>query len=202
MNKFFIKTSNKSLNKKLKILSLFIVNLVLISCFLIICIVYGLLLWNEIVYSYNLVFNDEVKNSTTLSRDLPKRVTIGEDILLKPVIKIPEPEDKDFSIIIPKINVNKKVIPNVDITNNKEVKEALSKGVWWAKGTVEPGEFGNSLIFSHSSSNIWDIWQYNSIFSLLDKLVLDDMFSVVYKGRQYDFIVFEKKLFLLMIHHI
>lgn len=184
----------KKKNKKLKLLGLFFINVLFITCLVIISVVYGPLIWNEIVYSYASVFDDNVKNSTAASRDLPKRVTMGQDVILKPVNNIPEPVDKEFSLLIPKLNINKKVLPNIDLSNDAEVQRALSHGIGWAKGTVEPGDFGNSLLFAHSTRNAWDIWRYNNEFSLLDKLVLDDMFSVVYKGRQYDFIVFEKKV--------
>lgn len=195
MNKNVINNSYKGkLNKKLKLIGLFLANVVFITSLVVVLIVYGPLIWSEVVYSYNTVFNDNVKNSVVTTSDLPKRVTMGQEVLLKPVIDIPEPVDKDFSLIIPKISINKKVLPNVDLSNDAEVQEALSHGIGWAKGTVEPGEHGNSLLFAHSSRNVWDMWRYNSEFTLLDKLELDEMFSVVYKNRQYDFMVFEKKV--------
>ncbi len=177
-----------------KLLWLLFINIIFITCCTAISIVYGPLIYHEIRYSFATLYDDNVKNSGRLAKDLPIKAKNGEDILLKPIVTIPEPKDKNFSIIIPKIDLNKKVISNVNLSDENDVKNALSQGVGWAKGTVEPGQYGNSLIFAHSTRNVWDILRYNSEFSLLDKLQVDDMFSIVYDERQYDFIVFEKKV--------
>jgi LPXTG-site transpeptidase (sortase) family protein len=184
--------SKKKKNRKARLAGLLLINSVFIVALIALSVVYGPLIYAEIRYSVGTLFDENIKNSGAISKDLPRRVTSGEDILLEPVNKIPEPVDKDFSLIITKIGVNKKVIQNVDLSNDAEVQKALSEGIGWAKGTVEPGEFGNSLLFAHSTRNTWDIWRYNSEFTLLDKLTNDDMFSIVYKGRQFDFLVFEK----------
>lgn len=173
---------------------LLFINIIFITCFITIGVVYGPLIYHEIRYAIATLYDDNVKNSGRLAADLPRKVTSGQDILLEPVVQIPAPKDRNFTIIIPKINVNKNVISDVNLTSEAEVKNALAHGVGWAKGTVEPGQFGNSLIFAHSTRNAWDILRYNSEFTLLDKLNADDMFSIVYQNRQYDFIVFEKKV--------
>lgn len=180
--------------KQAKILGLLFINTIFITCFISISVVYGPLLYHEVRYAISTLYSDDVKNSKRLAQDLPIKSKSGEDILLKPVVQISTPSNKDFSIIIPKIGVNKNVVSNVNLTDENDVKNALSQGVGWAKGTVEPGQFGNSLIFSHSTRNAWDILRYNSEFTLLDKVQTDDMFTVVYQNRQYDFIVFEKKV--------
>lgn len=178
--------------RQTKILSLLFVNVVFITSFSIIAIVYAPLIYHEIRYSIASLYDDNIRNSNRLARDLPARSRSGEDILLNPVVTLPDNVNRDFSIIIPKIGVNKNVVPNVNLTNEEEVRAALSQGVGWAKGTVEPGQLGNSLIFAHSTRNAWDILRYNSEFTLLDKLQIDDMVTVVYQDRQYDFLVYEK----------
>jgi LPXTG-site transpeptidase (sortase) family protein len=178
--------------KRQKLLFTIFLNSIFISCFVAISVVYGPLIYHEIRYSIATIYDDGVKNSGRLAKDLPVKSKSGEDILLKPILAIPAPADKNFSIIIPKINVNKNVVPNVNLTNESEVKAALAQGVGWSKGTVEPGQFGNSLIFAHSTRNAWDILRYNSEFTLLDKLQSDDIFAIVYQNRQYDFLVYEK----------
>ncbi len=176
-----------------KIFTLVLLNSLFITSLIVILVVYGPIMWYEILYAYDNVFNEDYKKRLVVASDIPKLVKDSE-ILLKPVNPIPEPVDPEFSVIIPKINVNKKVIKEVDITDEVAVAEALKHGIGWAKGTVEPGQYGNSLLFSHSSRNVWDIARYNAEFTLLNKLELDDIFTVVYQGRQYDFIVFEKTI--------
>lgn len=188
----FQKLARKKKHSKFRLFLLMVINMTFIISLGVILTSYGPLLWQEIRYSYNVLFNESYKQKLAVARNIPTRIK-SQEILLEPVNPIPVPEDEEFSIIIPKINLNKRVISNVDLTNEQEVAEALKHGVGWAKGTVEPGDFGNSLLFSHSARNIWDIARYNSEFTLLDKLQIDDIFTVVYKGRQYDFIVFEKK---------
>lgn len=187
MNK--IKKNNKIIPLVINILIL----IVLIFSLFSILRVYLPILWAEIVYAYNNVFNEDYKRNLEYLRNLAKEKTNNE-VLLYAVNKIPEPADRDFSIIINKINVNKKVIKNVDISNQQEVENALKQGIAWAKGTAEPGEFGNSLIFSHSASNDWNMQIYNAQFTLLNKLEYDDFFTIVYKDRQMDFIVFDKQI--------
>ncbi|BDQ04810.1 MAG: hypothetical protein KatS3mg084_0328 [Candidatus Dojkabacteria bacterium] len=176
-----------------KLFALMILNFLMIISLLVILVLYGPIMWHEILYAYDNVFNEDYKKRLIVANDVPKLLKESE-ILLEPVNPIPEPVDRDFSVIIPKINVNKKVIKDVDITDEVAVQEALKQGIGWARGTVEPGQYGNSLLFSHSSRNVWDIPRYNAEFTLLNKLEFDDLFTVVYQGRQYDFIVFEKTI--------
>lgn len=105
------------------------------------------------------------------------------------------PVNKNFSIIIPKININSKVLTNVNPAVKKEYLEALSKGVAHAKGTALPNEKGNTFIFAHSTTaNIIDVNRYNAIFYLLGKLEKDDLIYVVYKGKNYQYKVSEIKI--------
>jgi sortase A len=91
--------------------------------------------------------------------------------------------DKEFSIVIPKIGANSKVIKDVDPYNSKEYQQKLTRGVAHAKGTSLPGEFGNSFYFAHSSDNFYNANRYNSVFYLLNKLNKDDPFYLVYNGE-------------------
>lgn len=180
-------------NNLIKLLINSIVLVILLISLFSILRIYLPIFWAEVVYAYNNIFNHEYRQNLEYLRNIPKKYS-HNDILLYPVNKIPEPADRDFSIIIPKINVNRKVIKNVDISNELEVEDALKQGIAWAKGTVEPGEWGNSLIFSHSASNTWNMARYNAEFTLLNKLELDDFFTIFYKDRQLDFIVFDKQI--------
>ncbi len=181
-------------SKKKKIAVLLFLNVITILALSVLLSVYGRVLFYEAKYAVASVFDEEIKNSKKYFDGLPKNISAGQEIQLQPVVKIPTPRDSNFSVIIPKLGINQRVISNVDMNDPDAVLKALRQGIGWAKGTVEPGSDGNSLLFSHSTQNAWDIWKYNSEFTLLRKLEVNDFFTVVYKGRQYDFIVFEKQI--------
>jgi sortase A len=101
----------------------------------------------------------------------------------KPKEKVIIAVDKEFSIVIPKIGANSKVIKDVDPYNSKEYQQKLTRGVAHAKGTSLPGELGNSFYFAHSSDNFYNANRYNSVFYLLNKLNKDDPFYLVYNGE-------------------
>lgn len=155
--------------------------------------VYLPIVWAEVKYSYSSLFDESYKSRLRKLSGYVRNLTNKNEILSRPLNDLVNPVDRDFAIVIPKISVNKKVIP-VDISDKNEVEIALKQGIGWAKGTAEPGEFGNSLIFSHSASNNWNMLRYNAEFTLLNKLETDDIFTIFYRGRQMDFIVFNKEI--------
>jgi sortase A len=96
-------------------------------------------------------------------------------------------KDKDFSIVIPKIGANAKVVENVDPTNSKEYQIALTKGVSHAGGTSFPDQPGNTFIFAHSTDTFYNANYYNAVFYLLNKMQKDDLFYIVYKEQIYKY---------------
>ena len=102
------------------------------------------------------------------------------------------PVDEEFGIVIPKIGANSKVMANIDLYNEYEYQQALTKGVAHAKGTSLPGETGNVFIFSHSSTNFYEASRYNSVFYLLSKLEKGDDTYLFYKGQKYKYKVTDK----------
>lgn len=104
------------------------------------------------------------------------------------------PIDKNFSIVIPKIMANAKIIANVDPYDSKIYQVALTKGVAQAKGTAMPNQTGNMFLFSHSSANLLEAKNYNSIFYLLSKLDKKDLIYVYYKNIKYKYEVLDKKI--------
>jgi len=103
-------------------------------------------------------------------------------------------KDPLFSIIIPKIGANSKVISDVDSQDSKVYQVALTEGVAHAKGTAYPGQTGNSFFFAHSSDNFYNANRYNSVFYLLNKMELGDFFYLVYKNWVYKYIVTETSI--------
>jgi sortase A len=102
------------------------------------------------------------------------------------------PASTDFGIVIEKINANAKVVENVDPAKEKEYVQALQEGVAHAKRTALPGQTGNIYLFSHSADAPWNIVRFNAIFYLLGKLEKGDRIIIFYRGRRYDYFVFDK----------
>lgn len=139
--------------------------------------------WNQLVGQRFLIAGDKATVSSS---------PLGAIVSAPPPISI-TPSNTDFTIIIPKINVNSPVVANVDPTNYNEYMQALNKGVAHAKGSVYPGQEGNSYIFAHSTLNFWDIGRYDAVFTLLGKLDQGDLIVLFYHGQRYDYYVTLKK---------
>jgi len=105
-----------------------------------------------------------------------------------------EPVDREFSLIIPKINANARVIKDVDPYNAAEYQLALTKGVAHAATSALPNEKGNTFIFAHSAGNWYQANQFNAVFYLLNKLVKGDEIIVYYKNKDFHYTVSETKL--------
>lgn len=103
------------------------------------------------------------------------------------------PVNTDFSIVIPKINANTKVIKNVDPYNSSVYQYALTKGVAHALGTATPDTNGNTFIFAHSAGNWYQANQYNAIFYLINKLTTSDQIFIYYQNKKYTYLVKELK---------
>src|SRR3989338_2168379 len=107
---------------------------------------------------------------------------------IKP-IEILIPEDPNFSIVIPKIGANAKVLSNIDASDEKTYLDALNKGVAHALGTSLPGENGHIFLFAHSTDYFWNVGSYNAIFYLLQKLEKGDQVNIFYRGVRYVYYV-------------
>lgn len=101
--------------------------------------------------------------------------------------------DKNFSVVIPKIGANAKVIENVDPFDSAQYQQALTKGVAMAKGSALPLNGKNTFLFAHSSDNFINANTYNAVFYLLYKLEKDDKVYLVYRGKVIEYKVAEKK---------
>ena len=112
---------------------------------------------------------------------------------VKPV-EIMTPVDSNFSIVIPKIGANAKIIDNVDVSDEKAYLEALNLGVAQAAGTAHPGEEGHIFLFAHSTDYIWNVGSYNAVFYLLGKLKANDQINIFYQGHRYLYKVIGKKI--------
>lgn len=109
-------------------------------------------------------------------------------------VQILVPEDPDFSIVIPEIGANSRIIANVNAANEEEYLKALQKGVAHADGTSYPGEGGHIFLFAHSTDYIWNVGTYNAVFYLLYKLEQGQEVNIFYKGQRYVYKVVGKKV--------
>lgn len=99
------------------------------------------------------------------------------------------PVDTDFSIVIPKIAANTKVVKNIDPFNSQIYQQALTQGVAHASTSDTPDKSGNVFIFAHSAGNWYQANQYNGVFYLLNKLTSGDEIFVYYQNQKYTYSV-------------
>lgn len=104
------------------------------------------------------------------------------------------PQDPQFSIVVPKIGANARILSNIDAANERDYLNALNKGVAHALGTAFPGEGGHIFLFAHSTDYFWNVGSYNAIFYLLNKLEKNDEINIFYKGQRYVYRVISKKV--------
>jgi len=123
-----------------------------------------------------------------------KGVESFSDVLLGAKEQVLTPKDTDFSIVIPKIGASAKVFPNIDPSNEEEFLPILMQGVAHARGTVFPGQIGNTYLFAHSTDNFWDVGRYNAVFYLLKDLKKGDEVIMFFQGKRYDFVVNDSKI--------
>lgn len=104
------------------------------------------------------------------------------------------PIDPEFSIVVPKIAANAKIIPNTNAADEKKYLDVLEKGVAHTLGTAFPGEGGHVFLFAHSTDYFWNIGNYNAVFYLLYKLEKNDEVNIFYKGQRYVYKVIGKEV--------
>lgn len=109
-------------------------------------------------------------------------------------VEVLVPEDPDFSLVIPKIGANARVVANVDPVNEPQYLEALKVGIAHAAGTAFPGEGGHIFLFAHSTDYIWNIGSYNAVFYLLYKMEVGDEINIFYKGQRYMYKVTDREI--------
>ena len=100
-------------------------------------------------------------------------------------VEVLVPQDPAFSIVIPKIGANSRVLANIDASDEKVYLDALQKGVAQALGTAFPGENGHIFLFAHSTDYFWNVGNYNAVFYLLNKLEKGDDVNLFYQGQRY-----------------
>ncbi len=93
---------------------------------------------------------------------------------------------QEFRIVIPKINLESRVVENVDPTNEVAYKDALTKGIAHAQGSYLPGQ-GTVFMFAHSTNDISNILAYNAKFYAVKDLQAGDQVAIFYHGKKYTY---------------
>lgn len=129
----------------------------------------------------NLVFwyDNNFKNAPV---DTSQSTIINRDIAENQQPALPSIPDN--SILISAINVKTPITWRVE-NLQENVKLGLQNGVIHINSTALPGEIGNVFITGHSSNYTWAKGDYNSIFALLNKLVVGDNVQLKYQGTDY-----------------
>ncbi len=109
-------------------------------------------------------------------------------------VEVLVPVDPEYSIVIPKIAANARVLSNINPVDENEYLTALQSGVAHAAGTAFPGENGHIFLFAHSTDYIWNVGSYNAVFYLLYKLEAGDEINIFYKGKRHVYSVTGKQL--------
>lgn len=110
-----------------------------------------------------------------------------------PPIRV-NPINQDYSIVIEKIGVNAPIVPDVNVAVRADYLEALKDGVAEAKGSVHPGEVGNTYLFAHSALDFWDFGPYALVFTLLNRVENGDRIVLFYRGQRYDYTVVNREI--------
>lgn len=116
---------------------------------------------------------------------------------------IPTPFNTEFTLWIPKINVNAPVIADVDGSEAFEYLWQVKQGVAHYKHkkltrvTVDgakPGEGGNIFLFGHSQIPGGDTGNFQGVFNDLHKLIPGDKVIVYYQGQEFEYQVTKGKV--------
>ena len=124
----------------------------------------------------------------------PAAPSLFREVLIKTKEQILVPPDTEFSIVIPRIGASQRIQANIDPTNKNEYLEVLKSAIAHAKGTAFPGLGGTTFLFAHSADNFWNIGRYNAVFYLLKDLEHGDDVYLFFRGKRYNYQVYDKRI--------
>ena len=146
-------------------------NILIIASLLILLFIFGPVIKEELGYRFDQWGG--VRYSLEANPEFPETG-------IRPI----SPVDKEFGIVIPKLNLNAEIFPEIDSQNPQEFLPILKKGVAHAKGSAYPDEEGNVFLFAHSTDTFYKVGRYNAIFFLIGKLEKGDEVSIFYKDKR------------------
>ena len=134
------------------------------------------------------------ESSIAIPQSFKTPTTTFGDLAKEKKVEILTPVDPAFSLIIPKINVNSRIVANVSASDKNEYDLALKSGIAHAKGTYLPGGGGTIYLFAHSTDYIWNINRFNAVFYLAKELDTGDEIDIFYNGRHFVYTVDQSKI--------
>ncbi len=145
----------------------------------------------EIRYAYNSFLGKTyvVSDAPTPAKPTQTPQMSLTDILSRRTVQPLIPVDPSYSVVIPKLGANARVIPNINAAVEKEYLQALKTGVAHASGTGNPGEGHHIYLFAHSTNTFTNVSRYNALFYLLYKLEPGDEVNIFYKDVRHKYIV-------------
>lgn len=97
-------------------------------------------------------------------------------------------------IVIPKLFIQERIIPNIDSTDKVDYLPALREGIAHAAGTGLPGSGQLGYYFAHSSGASSALSRGKAVFYLLGKLDLGDEVQIYQDGQKYTYEVVHKTI--------
>jgi LPXTG-site transpeptidase (sortase) family protein len=165
-------------------------NVLILTGILFLLLSFGPLVFSEIWYFIKQIRNQEYSLS---AKNTKKESVFGKLLSTSPIRIVPV--NKDFSIVIEKIDVNAPIVPNVSVTDENSYKQALRNGVASAISSDFPTTApSNVYLFAHASLNFWELGKYATTFNLLRKLNYKDRIHVFYKQRDFVYEVANKEV--------
>lgn len=137
---------------------------------------------------------NEIRFAINPPKLLPPSTPVFYNPLVTPNGASIDPIDQNFSIIVPKIGINAKIIPGINPSDANEYLEALTKGVAHAATSFFPDEAGTVYLFSHSTNYDWFVGDLNAVFYLLKNLEAGDTIVLIYQKKQYIYTLREKRI--------
>lgn len=138
---------------------------------------------NSVLGSYS-VFNNNLRDFTHANLWFPSKPRDTEDRRL---------QAKEYVLSIPKLNIKDAVVK----VGGEDLTASL---VHYLPDSI-PGEYGNSVIFGHSTlPALYNVKDYKTIFTYLPKLEKGDKIIATVNGTQYEYSVYD--MFVVKPEHI
>lgn len=92
-----------------------------------------------------------------------------------------------FYIKIPRIELMKAVVKDVDPRIKEIYTNSWENGVSHGRFTAYPSQIGNSYFFGHAVSSVYKAAENNAWFTQLDEVEMDDFIYIYYQGVEYKY---------------